>query len=375
MLPFDTERHAKELFSQLMRAWLTKHTVDPSEAKIPELAQAAVRLAEHFSRIASHLHKPDLAPERPHPICELTLEELFIEWQQRGLKLWERKDKKQLGKRFRRYIFPSLGSRPAAEIQPSEIIATLRGVEDAGYLASAHQLLAELKRLFLFAIAAGYLASNPTTDVRAALHRRRFRRRATILVPRRIGELMCAIDAYRGKSVAKYFIRLVPVVFVRVGELRRAEWSEINFKASEWRIPASRMKARRPHIVPLSRQAKSLFRDLHKLTGYSKYVFASSSSKTGYITERTFSSMVASVGFVGEITSTGFRSMAATFLSERGWTTEAIERQLSHADPIRLRRHYILAEYLPERRRMMQAWADYLDDLRSNSRAARLAQP
>jgi integrase len=92
---------------------------------------------------------------------------------------------------------------------------------------------------------------------------------------------MCAIDAYRGKSVAKYFIRLVPVVFVRVGELRRAEWSEINFKASEWRIPASRMKARRPHIVPLSRQAKSLFRDLHKLTGYSKYVFASSSSKTG----------------------------------------------------------------------------------------------
>jgi integrase len=239
-------------------------------------------------------------------------------------------------------------------------------VEDAGYLASAHHLLAELKRLFRFAIAAGYLAYNPTTDVKTALHRRRVRGRATILVPRKIGELLRALDAYRGKAVAKYFVKLIPLVFVRIGELRRAEWSEINFKASEWRVPASRMKARRPHIVPLSRQVKSLLSELHKLTGYSKYVFASSSSKTGYITERTFTGMLESVGYFGEVTSTGFRSMAATFLSEGGWRTEAIERQLSHADPIRLRRPYVLAEYLPERRKMMQAWADYLDQLRSD---------
>ena len=368
MLSYDTERHAKEIFSHLVRGWLTKHTSDQSETELLELGQAAVHLAENFSRIASDLTSPDRTPEPERPFCEFTLEQLFIEWQQRGLKVWERKEKRQLQNRFRRFIFPTLGPRPAAQIQPSEIVATLRMVEDAGYLASAHQLLAELKRLFRFATAAGYLIHNPTTDVRAALYRRRVRRRATILVPRRIGELLRAIDSYRGKAVPKYFIRLVPLVFVRVGELRRAEWREINFRAAEWRIPASRMKARRTHIVPLSRQVKSLFRGLQRITGYSKYVFASSSSKTGYITERTFNAMLASTGFGGEMTSTGFRSMAATYLSERGWTTEAIERQLSHADPIRLRRHYVLAEYLPERRRMMQAWADYLDQLRSNAK-------
>ena len=282
----------------------------------------------------------------------------------RSQSLGER-DKKALYNRFRRFIFPSLGPRQAAEIQPSEIVATLRQVEDDGYLATAHYLLAELKRLFRFAIAAGYLAHNPTADVKTALHRRRIRRRATILVPKKIGELLRALDAYRGNAVSKYFIKLVPLVFVRIGELRKAEWSEINFKASEWRIPALRMKARRPHIVPLSRQVKGLFRELHKLTGYSKYVFASSASTTGYITDRTFTGMLASVGYDGEMTSTGFRSMAATFLSERGWRVEAIERQLSHADPVRLRRHYVLAEYMPERRRMMQQWADYLDQLRS----------
>ena len=364
MLPYDTERHAKELFLDLVRWRGARSGTDPSTSDILEFVYPAIRLAQDFARVTSHSILPTATLKCRDAEHDLTLEQLFGEWQQRGLKVWERKEKKQLQNRFRRFIFPNLGPRPAALIEPSEIVATLRIVEDAGYLASAHQLLAELKRLYRFATAAGYFAHNPTTDVRAALYRRRFRRRATILVPRRIGELLRAIESYRGKAVPKYFIRLVPLVFVRVGELRRAEWCEINLKAAEWRIPASRMKARRPHIVPLSRQAKCLFRELRKITGYSKYVFASSSSKMGCITERTFNAMLASIGYGGEMTSTGFRSMAATYLSEGGWTTEAIERQLSHADPIRLRRHYVLAEYLPERRRMMQAWADHLDRLR-----------
>ena len=371
VISYDTERRAKEMFSQLEREWLLKSVTPPSEREVFELAKAAVRLAEIFTRISSRLSSAESIPTPQTQVCQLTLEQLFLEWQQRGLKVWERKDKKALNKRFQRFIFPSLGPRLAALIQPSEIVATLRQVEDDGYLASAHQLLTELQRLYRFAIAAGYLAHNPTTDVKTALHRRKIRRRITILLPKKIGELLRALDTYRGNAVSKYYIKLVPLVFVRIGELRRAEWSEINFKTSEWRIPASRMKARRPHIVPLSRQVKALFRELHKITGYSKYVFASTASTTGYKTDRTFSSMLASVGYGGEMTSTGFRSMAATFLSERGYRLEAIERQLSHADPIRLRRHYVLAEYMPERRKMMQQWADYLDQLRSRAAKGR----
>jgi integrase len=364
VLSYDIERHAKEIYSKLAREWLLKAGPHPTENEILELGRAAVRLAETFSRSATKLKDADSTPEPQRSVCVFTLEQLFLEWQQRGLTVWQRKDAKRLNTRFQRFIFPSLGPRPAAEIQPFEIVAALRKVEDAGYLASAHILLAELQRLYRFAISTGYLGNNPTTDVRTALHRRRVRGRATILLPRRIGELLRAVESYRGNPVSKYFLKLLPLVIVRIGELRLAQWSEINLKKSEWRIPASRMKARRPHIVPLSLQVKSVLKDLHKLTGYSKYVFASSSSTTGYITDRTFSGMLASVGFSGEMTSTGLRSMAATFLSERGWRVEAIERQLSHADPVRLRRSYVMAEYLPERRKMMQAWADHLDRLR-----------
>ena len=212
MLSYDTERHAKEMFSQLEREWLFKSITPPSESEVLELARTAVRLAQIFSRISSDLSSADPIPEPQRHFCEFTLEQLFLEWQRRGLKVWERRDKKKLNNRFRRFIFPSLGPRQATEIQPSEIVSTLRQVEDAGYLASAHHLLAELKRLFRFAIAAGYLANNPTTDVKTALHRRRVRRRATILVPRKMGELLRALDAYRGRAVSKYFVKLVPLV-------------------------------------------------------------------------------------------------------------------------------------------------------------------
>src|SRR4051812_26370991 len=218
MLSYDTERHAKELFAKLVRECHLNSMTDPSETEILELGRSAVRLADIFSRVTSQLSGVSPMAELHRPSCQLTFEELFLEWQQRGLKVWERKEKKKLNSRFRRYIFPSLGPRLATEIQPAEIVATLRNVEDAGYLASAHMLLSELKRLFRFAIAAGYLRNNPTTEVQTALHRRRIQRRATILLPRKIGELLRASDAYRGKTVSKYFIRLLPLVFLRRSE-------------------------------------------------------------------------------------------------------------------------------------------------------------
>lgn len=365
MLPYETERHAKAIFARLITGWFTHKGTTPSEIDTTVFAEAAVRMAQEFSTVADHFARPPAGVRTGHLQTRqsLTFEQLVHEWQRHALRHWEKRDKRKVLSRFQRYLFPSLESRPAEEIKPSEFVAALRAVEDAGFLPLAHLILRDTTRLYRFAIASGFALNNPAADVRGALYPWRPKRRATILLPKRIGELLRAIDGYNGYTTSKYMLRLLPLVFVRPSELREAEWAEIDFKGSEWRIPARRMKARRPHIVPLSKQAKVLFRQVHRMTGHGVYVFASSSSKSGFISEHLSTSMLKSIGFGGEMTMSGFRSMAATLLSEQGWNSDAIERQLSHVDPRPIRRTYNFAQYLPERRRMMQTWADYLDEL------------
>lgn len=366
MLPYEIERHAKAIFARLI-VWApptsqgTEHTADT-------LVQEAVRIARDFAVLVDELAEP--RPVSLTLIKEVTFEELVRLWQRYGLKSWLKADPARIFSRFQQYLFPTLGSRLATEISSPEIVAALRKVEDAGHLPLAHLILRELNRLYRFAIAAGYARDNPARELWTALYRWRPRRRPTILAPTQIGELLRAINSYHGHSCAKYLLRLMPFVIVRSSELREAEWKEINFRMKEWRIPARRMKGGRPHIVPLSRQAMDLFRELHRLTGYSQYVFASSRTPNGIISDGVFTKMLRTLGFRGRMTATGFRSMAATHLSELGWSADAIERQLSHLDPGVIGRTYNFAEYLPERRRMMQAWANYLDKLASQKPGA-----
>jgi len=363
MLPYDTERHAKGIFARLVVGWLKDKGGSPSEAEANALAVAAIRIAQDFSHVADRLSLPHSGTGLPHICKVLTFEQLVHEWQRHALKLWEKKERNKVLSRFQRYLFPTLAGRPAAQIASTEILSALRSVEDAGFLPLAHLILREIRSLYRFAIASGYANHNPAAEIQSALYRWHPRRRATILVPARIAELLQAIDTYQGHTSAKYMLQIMPFVFVRPSELREAEWAEIDFKTAEWRIPARRMKGRRPHIVPLSKQARKLFREVHRMTGSGRFVFAGRNSADRVISEAQFKAMLRIIGFKGEMTPSGFRSMAATLLSEHGWNPDAIERQLSHADPRSMPRTYNFAEYLPERRRMMQWWADYLDKL------------
>ena len=177
--------------------------------------------------------------------------------------------------------------------------------------------------------------------------------------------LLRAIDGYQGSITTRCALQLAPLVFVRPGELRHAEWAEINLTSAEWRIPGAKMKMKRDHIVPLSKQAIHFLEDIQPLTGNQKYVFPSMLTAGRAMSENTVNSALRRLGYTkGEITGHGFRSMASTLLNENGWTPDAIERQLAHVEGNSVRAAYNYAEHLEERRRMMQWWADYLDGLK-----------
>jgi integrase len=196
------------------------------------------------------------------------------------------------------------------------------------------------------------------------------RHHASITDPKAIGDLLRAIEGYKGAYVTKAAMGLAPLVFVRPGELRQAEWAEIDLDKAEWRIPAEKMKMRDPHIIPLSTQAVAILRELHPLTGRGRYVFPSARTPNGdrCMSENAVLAALRRLGYgKEEMTGHGFRSMASTLLNEQGWHRDAIERQLAHAERNAVRAAYNYAEHLPERRKMMQAWADYLDGLKKGA--------
>ena len=190
------------------------------------------------------------------------------------------------------------------------------------------------------------------------------RHHAAITDPRGVGALLYAIEGYNGSYITKCALKLAPLVFVRPGELRMAEWSEFDLEKAEWRIPTQRMKMRAPHIVPLSRQAVAVLKELAALTGGSRLLFHGAYNKERPMSDNTVNAALRRLGYSREeMTGHGFRSMASTLLNEKGWNGDAIERQLAHSERDGVRAAYNYAEYLPERRKMMQAWADYLDEL------------
>jgi len=220
-------------------------------------------------------------------------------------------------------------------------------------------------RVFRYAIATGRAARDPAADLRGALPPVREQHHPSITDPKQIGALLRALDGYEGNAVTKCALRLAPLVFVRPGELRKAEWTELDIDAVEWRIPGPRMKMGVPHVVPLSRQAKTIFEELRPCTGRGRYVFPSVRSNARPMSENTVNAALRRLGYsTHEMTGHGFRSMASTRLNELGWPADAIERQLAHAERNSIRAAYNYAEHLATRQKMMQAWADYLDTLR-----------
>lgn len=267
-------------------------------------------------------------------------------------------------------IFPWIGNRPIAELNAQDVIAIVRRVESRGAFEIAKRVHNICGRIFRYGVGHGLCPRDPSRDIelRDILTAPKVRHHASVTDPKEVGGLLRAIEGFTGGFVTRCALRLAPMVFVRPGELRHAEWREINFERGEWRIPAGKMKMREQHIVPLSDQAIEVLREIQTLTGTKRYVFPSERTSARPMSENTVNAALRRLGYSkDEMTGHGFRSMASTLLHELGYPHAVIERQLAHGERNQVSASYNFAEYLPERREMMQAWADYLDSLRSGA--------
>jgi integrase len=270
--------------------------------------------------------------------------------------------------RLEREVFPFIGDTPVADIDPPTVLSVLRRVEDRGVIITTHKIKSHISQIFKYAIACGLAFSDPSRDLAPALQSRKSTPMPAIIEPKEVGKLMVAISGY-SMPVVRSALMLAALTFVRPGELRYAEWSEFDLKAAEWRIPADKMKMKRPHIVPLSTQALDLLNKLRPLTGHSSFLFPSTRTITRPMSDMTVNVALRTLGYAqGEMTGHGFRAMANSLLAEKGWSVDAIERQLAHVEGNKIRAAYHRSEHLDERRKMMQSWADYLDQLREQAR-------
>jgi integrase len=269
---------------------------------------------------------------------------------------------------FEDLINPYIGSRPVTEITAPELLSVFRRLEARGRHETAHRTRQRCSQVFRYAVATGRAVRDPTVDLRGALAPVVTRHHAAITEPAKVGELLRSIHGYYGTPVTGAALRLAPLLFVRPGELRKAEWSEFDFDAAEWRVPAHRMKMKEQHVVPLARQSVKVLRELHLLTGRGRLVFPSLRSAARPLSENAITAALRRMGYSGdEMTWHGFRTIASTCLNELGWNPDLIELQLAHAERDETRGAYNRAQRMAERRQMMQAWADYLDALRTNA--------
>lgn len=292
------------------------------------------------------------------------------EWHLRNAQHWTPNHARLVLRRLENYIFPWLGSCQISEVTAPQLLDALRRIEYKGALETAHRVHQICGQVFRYAVATGRASRDPTGDLRGALAPTKVKHYAAIVEPKKIGELLRAIEGYDGFLVTKCALRLAPLVFVRPGELRKAEWSEIDLDKAEWNISAERMKMRQPHLVPLSRQALAILKELYPLTGTGKYLFPGILTNKRPMSDNTINAALKRLGYEStEITGHGFRAMARTLLDEElGFRPDIIEHQLAHAVKDPLGRAYNRATHLQVRREMMQKWSDYLDELAKSTK-------
>jgi len=298
-----------------------------------------------------------------------TFEILAREWHANQMAKWTEHHAATILRRMETHLFPLLGSRAIAEIEAPELLDALRLIErDAqanarGSNEIAHRMLQTTGQIFRYAIATGRARRNPSVDLRGALKAKERTRNHAALSETELPEFLKELKAYDGQPQTKLAMRLLLLTFVRTGELRGAEWSEFELDKAQWRVPAERMKMRSEHIVPLSTQAIAIVRELQKLNDGRRYVFTNQANHEKPMSENTLLFALYRMGYHSRATAHGFRATASTILNEQGFRPDVIERQLAHVERNKVRAAYNRTEYLPERRKMMQHWADYLQSV------------
>ena len=315
---------------------------DPSEAKRTAKQLVAIKADNNFEAIAR-------------------------EWHEQNANKWSKIYADDVTKRLENHIFPKLGHRPLADITTTDILDVLRVIEKSGALDMAQRMMQTCGQVFRYAITTGRIDRNPVTDLRGAL-KAPVRKHHSYLKADALPEYLQKLESYDGSVETKLALKFLLLTFVRTVELRGAEWPEINFGNADWRIPAERMKMKDLHIVPLSKQAIAVLEELKKHTGNRKHLFPNQHNPASFMSENTILFALYRMGYHSKATGHGFRATASTILNEHGFHSDVIERQLAHVERNKVRAAYNHAEYMPERRKMMQWWADYLDGIAPKSK-------
>lgn len=364
------------------KLWRLKFRIDGKERKLslgayPEISLAEARKERDAAR--AKLAKgsdPAREKQRQKVLAKLSAENTFAaisaeycaKRQRDGARRWSPATAARSEYLLKR-LDASIGHLPIADIEPADVLAAVRKLESRGRLESARRTLQLAGAVFRYAVATARLASDPTRDLQGALTAPTVKHYGAITEAKRVGELLRTIDDYEGSGITKLALQLAPHVFVRPGELRHAEWSEIDLDGALWTLPAEKTKMRKVHRVPLSRQSVALLREVHRHTGPSGYVFPSVRTRARPMSENTINAALRRLGYTSdEMTAHGFRAMASTLLNESGkWNPDAIERALAHGDTDKVRAAYHRGAHWPERVEMAQWWSDYLDTLRSGA--------
>jgi integrase len=333
---------------------------DPSQQRKAERA-GYVKAREEKEREAQGLPPID------------SFEAVAREWYEIRKDGWAKSYGDKIIARFEADVFPWIGRVPVAEVTPQHLLQVMRRIEARGVLETAHRALQDASQALRYAVAIGKATSNPARDLKGALRRPMPRNFPAITEPKRFGELLRAIDHYAATPVVRAALQLAPMLLLRPGELRFAEWPEIDLDNAMWTVPAMRMKRElrqkllgAPHLVPLPKQAVAVLRELHVLTGHAKMVFRGERHHDRAMSENTVNAALRAMGFsADEVTGHGFRATARTMLHERlDFDPNVIEAQLAHSVRDNLGRAYNRTEFVEQRRKMLQTWADYLDQLR-----------
>ena len=339
--PLVSLSRARELRDEAKK--LLAEGIDPSAVKKAERRSRSLSRANTFKAVA---------------------DECMAKWKAKG------NTQKTLGKKqwLLKFAIDDLGDMPIADIKAADLLEVLRKIEAKGRYETAGRVRSTVGTVFRYAVATTRAERDISVDLRGALATSKTQHYPAITEPKKIAALLRAIDGFEGHPTTQAALKLAPLLFVRPGELRMAEWAEFDLKGKVWRIPAHKMKMRRDHIVPLSKQAVQLLSGIDRDADGSKYIFPSVRSGKRPMSENTLNAALRRLGYSSdEMTAHGFRSMASTRLNESGqFAPDVIERQLAHQEQNEIRRAYNSAEHLPERTRMMQYWADYLDALRES---------
>lgn len=340
----------------------------------PEVTLKAAREKHQQARLQV---AEDINPSEMKKVEKLTrahasdgsFERIAMEWFAQKAPHWSASHSKRVKANLEKDLIPHIGKRQPNDISAPELLAVLRKVEARGAIETAHRVKQVAGQVFSYAIVTARAERNPATDLTGALQMPKKTHLAAITDPKLVGSLLNALDGYEGTTTVRHALQLAPLVFTRPGELRHAEWKEIDFEKGLWEIPAEKMKLKQPHIVPLSRQAQAILQEQYKLTGQYQYVFPSPRSPRRPMSDNAVLSAFRRMGIdKNEMSGHGFRAMARTILDEvLEYRIEWIEQQLAHAVRDANGRAYNRTKHLPQRIEMMQRWADYLSDLKQQA--------